>query len=298
MALPEDYWASFEATAASLAEVLDAVRMISAYQARTGARFAWRGVSNARWPLYSSVVRAYLRRNRNILPTERQLRVFEATILGEARSWGLDWHSSGGLLTALELLAALQHYGVPTRLVDFTFSPLIALWFAAEGEEEEDGRLFAIDISTRPVDRLDAESSEPWWLRIGPGAATAWTKESWVWIPPPFEPRIVRQQGCFLMGGIPSTQPQRSVRRGRGWRLLRANEVRACMSLPFRLITYQQAVSAFAGQRLRGQPPRAFTLRVRNKREIRKQLDQAFDLSHRSLFPDFPGLRQYGRSFA
>jgi FRG domain len=126
MPFPQDYWASFERRVTTLGEFVEAVRMISAYQARTRTRFVWRGAADARWPLHSSLVRKYIERNGHV-PLERALRDFEEEVVDEAREWGLDWHSSGGRLTALELLAALQHYGVPTRMLDFTFNPLVAL---------------------------------------------------------------------------------------------------------------------------------------------------------------------------
>jgi hypothetical protein len=80
-------------------------------------------------------------------PLKASFRAFEREVLDEARAWGLDWHGSGGRLMALELLAALQHYGVPTRMLDFTFNPLIALWFAVETVPKDDGeygRVFAL----------------------------------------------------------------------------------------------------------------------------------------------------------
>jgi hypothetical protein len=298
VALPDDYWTSYESVVESLADFLEAVRRISAYQAATGAKFVWRGVTNANWPLHSRLFREHIR-TRGTTPNERQLRSFERTVIEEARDWGLDWHERGGRLTALELLASMQHFGAPTRLLDFTFQPLVALWFAVEAEDDRDGRIFAIDISDRLLDREAIAKIDPWWFETPPSVVTDWTKRSWIWRPPPLEARISRQEGCFLMGGVPSTNPRRNIRVGGGWRSLRTDEVRACMSVPFSLIVYEQAEAAYDGRRLRSRPPatRSFTVRVRGKSVLRGELERAFGYSHTSLFPDLPGFATYGRSW-
>jgi hypothetical protein len=231
---------------------------------------------------------------------EPALRSYEQAVLEEARSWGLDWHAAGGRLTALELLAALQHYGVPTRLLDFTFNPFIALWFAVEREDGVDGRVFAIDIANQAVSREDAANADPWWLSTEPTTTSPWATRPWIWKPPPFEPRIVRQDGCFLMGGVPSTQPARSVREAGTWRPVHADEVRTSMSVPVVLINYDQAEAAYAGINLAGQPPKArtFTLRIKvDKEQLRAELDRMLGHRHQSLFPDFPGFADFGESF-
>jgi hypothetical protein len=90
------------------------------------------------------------------LPEERELYKKEGDILKEVHRWGLHVSNDVGRLSVLNQLAALQHYGAPTRMIDITFNPWIAAWFAVEkkwdsgGNElykDKDARLFAIDVT-------------------------------------------------------------------------------------------------------------------------------------------------------
>ena len=48
-------------------------------------------------------------------------------------------------LSPLECLAHLQHNGVATGLIDFTFNPLVALWFAcADQKTDTDGKVVVL----------------------------------------------------------------------------------------------------------------------------------------------------------
>lgn len=44
-------------------------------------------------------------------------------------------------LTDFDTLAKMQHYGLPTRLLDFSLNPLVALYFACESKPSKNGRI-------------------------------------------------------------------------------------------------------------------------------------------------------------
>jgi hypothetical protein len=64
------------------------------------------------------------------------------------------------------LLAFMQHYGVPTRMLDFTRSPWVALFFALESRVPSgDAEIWAIDsqaVASKKSAELDSQGLRPW----------------------------------------------------------------------------------------------------------------------------------------
>lgn len=108
-------------------------------------RMAWRGQPDASWPLTTDLERE---RDETILK-EIGLHVYESRILTVARRRAHHHHADHPQPDdLLGWLAFLRHEGVPTRLLDVTWSPFIASFFAVSPElDARDGAVWAFNQS-------------------------------------------------------------------------------------------------------------------------------------------------------
>lgn len=157
------------------------------------AKYVWRGHASAAWPLQPRLhrhVAVHLgSSSRSTVDKERR------RILADAKHNNWDY-LQGRHLRGLELLARLQHHGVPTSLLDVTRDPLVAMFFAIAkakdaGGSDSDGALIAIRDPEISVTETGAEKP-----RRHFSAAHAWYG---VWPAPPIDPRIASQRGEFVV---------------------------------------------------------------------------------------------------
>ena len=105
-------------------------------------RMPWilfRGVSSMSFRLVASVARE--KKKVDVLAVEKiMLNEFSAQVsLGSLSEW--------------ERLSIAQHYGMKTRLLDWTSNPFVAMYFASREREHEDGRIYGLLTSSSIFER-------------------------------------------------------------------------------------------------------------------------------------------------
>ncbi|HEM5094551.1 TPA: FRG domain-containing protein, partial [Streptococcus suis] len=109
-----------------------------------GKKLFYRGHSNVNYLLKPGVAR-----NINLHKNEHHL--YEQTILRNPDYFKDDKYH-------IDKLKTMQHYGVPTRLLDITSNPLIALYFSVCDSNNVDGEVIVFDVNESEIKYTESDS--------------------------------------------------------------------------------------------------------------------------------------------
>ena len=165
-----------------LAQYLD---LISRYP---NIGWMYRGQGNFSWPLLPKAGRAEFFLTPKAATPEPTLQQRD---LGRFKDWRNQAIAYCDNLPEndFECLAFAQHYGLATRLLDWTDNPLVALYFAAEDQSDADGVVFCY-LGWTCLDEKEA--------KLGKFGFVA------RFSPRPFDRRILAQSGVFTYHPIPN----------------------------------------------------------------------------------------------
>ena len=171
--------------------VTDYLRHVQEFEQQHVAQWFFRGVRRETYELVPSLFRIDIK---NTLTNWDDL---EAYMHQQFQRESRPFHNKTPQ-DDLEWLALAQHYGLPTRLLDWTTNPLIALFFANENYDREvDSAVWCYgfpsthnchSVSTRIDRRLTLERVDR------------------IIFPNHISPRITNQSGCFTVHELPEGQ--------------------------------------------------------------------------------------------
>lgn len=126
-------------------QFLDEIKKL---ESKNGNSLFYRGHSDKTYDLEPSIYRKDKKTNK-LLYIENEDKIYRETIAKVP----YDFNGKN----TIESLVLMQHYGVPTRILDLTTNPLVALYFACVGNENEDGEVIVFDIPEESICYFDSD---------------------------------------------------------------------------------------------------------------------------------------------
>ena len=160
--------------------------------------YIFRGQSVAEWNLSCSLLRAlHATTHIHAIAAEQySLQQFRSNALRFAPQEDIPPHLPAQPI--MEWWSLMQHYGVPTRLLDLTGSPYVAAYFACELNWNQDGAMYFMRRApieqSSPKQQKSQSSMEHLKYLLSPGAAHAVR----TYFPARVSDRFAAQQGLFL----------------------------------------------------------------------------------------------------
>lgn len=258
-------------------------------------QWVWRGQPDSELPLTSSLYRKLSSHEDGVakIPTESEIQAAESRILSEARS-----RFRMGSVNALELFAQLQHLGAPTRFIDITRNPYVAIWFACQDMDStanKDGRVFSFGVPLNDESVLDFSeatySGEPFWFDNqdndwGHGKPKVWF--------PPFgtHQRVFAQNAGFIFDGAPvfgAGSNSNYIKRDKNGKAVAnwsKDSIIKATSIHLNFVRWSRKV------RTDSQMVPVYTLRIPHKMKhlCLREMEREFGLQESTIFPGIEGL--------
>ena len=181
----------------------DFLNIVTPHAAR---KYMYRGQNNYEYKLESSLFRAFSRNKRSRFKEDWDTKKFNS--LGYEKEMLETFKRNAHIFLQhfpeeskpFDWLALMQHYGAPTRLLDFSFSPYIALFFAISGATDKDAAVYCIDYEKFKEFSLTKDFT---FDKFFENKSKSLKDSTITWFEPSFvNERLFAQQGVFL---VPNT---------------------------------------------------------------------------------------------
>lgn len=191
-----------------------------------------------------------------------------------------------GLDSPLERLAKMQHYGIPTRLVDVTTDPLIALYFAVEkADDPSPGNVYLYVHDGYPTDSIEVRT-----LSVLPMLRELSISSIQQAVVEEFDETIPSENVLNLVSNPVIVQCSASLQKSnprlynqKGTFLICGNEVEGGI-VTNKLLSLDTL-----------SPNTIIRIPYEYKKAIKEELDVKYNISEPQLFPEFPSVASYLR---
>jgi hypothetical protein len=181
-----------------ISSVIEYLQVIKDFDEVHISQWMYRGVKNSQYPLIPTLFRLNI-------PPFTDWRTYEKYLLDSFKNEGAP-HFNQVVNDDMDLMVIAQHHGLPTRLLDWTIKPLVALFFATEGKSSEpnDAAVWCFGFPSTnncwgEATRMDIKKDL---FRI----CSEYKGESPIIFPKHISPRIVSQGGCFTVHDFPKNE--------------------------------------------------------------------------------------------
>lgn len=257
----------------------------------TQTRWVFRGHADRDHQMIPSLVRV-LSAELGRRPTEDDLRSAEQRILNYAHDWGFG-RSPWGPADDIQLMAELQHHGLPTRLLDVTANPFTALYFASQQvEDDHDGVVIAFNTTAMDEYRTDREQDLTF-NDVGREQSARWQRlltksqeEATLSLIRPTFPnaRMAAQEGMFISGACPPENAD-------GGAIVGLFEPTVPDFTNFAFTMINKPGTKFLGDEFNHTGMIVIPVPASLKHDLRVILATTFHRSPETMFPDLDGLR-------